>query len=74
MLVALQTSNEDPALVNIAKNYLSGILSSNAQKERDKALQVHFARAQMGATLASPRPEVGHQVVDLTGGSNAFSD
>jgi hypothetical protein len=69
MIAALRASKEDQVLVNSAHKYLSGILNSTTQAKRNRAaLQ---ARPQLAVTSASPRPEVGPQVVDLTGGSTA---
>ncbi|KAJ6099586.1 hypothetical protein N7467_001121 [Penicillium canescens] len=70
MLAALKASNEDRVLINSAYTYLFSVLSSTAQVERKRAAQL--ARHQLAVTSASPRPEVGPQIVDLTGGSTAL--
>lgn len=69
MIAALRASKEDQVLINSAHKYLLGILTSAAQTKRNRAAEL--ARPQLAVTSASPRPEVGPQVVDLTGGSTA---
>ncbi|KAJ5295935.1 hypothetical protein PENANT_c001G08716 [Penicillium antarcticum] len=71
MMAALKASNEDPGLISIARNYLSGILYSTAQQERKKGKlnqldAAGLVRPQLAVTSASPRPEVGQKGVDLT--------
>ena len=70
MLAALKASKEDSVLINSAFKYLMGVLSSIAQAECKRAAEL--ARHQSAVTSALPRPEVGPQIVDLTGGSTAL--
>jgi hypothetical protein len=68
MLAALKASKEDSILVNSAYTYLFGVLSSTAQTKRNRAARL--ARHQLAVTSASPHPNVGPQIVDVTGGEH----
>ncbi|KAJ5769998.1 uncharacterized protein N7511_002049 [Penicillium nucicola] len=79
MMTALKASNEDPSLVSLARNYLAGIINSNAQKNRIKAKMSKTQAAGLPSPRSTinptvPRPEVGSQVIDLTDQGTTFNN